>query len=430
MKRRLSILVFPGGTEVGLEIQKALQYCKDIRLYSAGADVSNHAPYVFARHFIVPPVHDASWIDVLNRLIAEHHIDYVFPAHDDVVLALAQNAERLAAKVVSSPRETCLITRSKSETYRLFAGLLPVPTLYDDPDLIPRYPVFVKPDKGQGSLGARAVRTREHLRAIQQDQENLLIMEYLPGDEYTVDCFSDRERGLLFCRGRQRVRMRSGISMNSHSVGEAENLVFREYAEIISTKLALYGAWFFQVKKDRSGTYKLLEIAPRIAGTMALHRVLGVNFALLSIYEQERIPFDVLVNHMDVEIDRALVNRYRHSLKYHTVYVDLDDTLIQDGLVNVDLVRFLYQCVNKNCRLILLTRHTGDVEQVLQQHRLTSLFDLIIQISGSASKADFVQEQDAIFVDDSFSERAAVASKVGIPTFDCSMVEMLLDDRR
>lgn len=430
MKRRLNILVFPGGTEIGLEIQKALQYCKDIRLYSAGANVSNHAPYVFARHFIVPPVHDPSWIEVLNRLIEEYHIDYVFPAHDGVVLALAQNAERLASKVVSSPRETCLITRSKSETYRLFAGLLPVPTLYDDPDLIPQYPVFVKPDKGQGSLGARAVHTREHLRIIQQDQENLLIMEYLPGDEYTVDCFSDRERGLLFCRGRQRVRMRSGISMNSRPVGEAENLVFREYGEIISTKLALYGAWFFQVKKDRSGTYKLLEIAPRIAGTMALHRVLGVNFALLSIYEQERIPFNVLVNHMDVEIDRALVNRYRHSLKYHTVYVDLDDTLIQNGLVNVDLVRFLYQCVNKNCRLILLTRHTGDVEQVLRQHRLTSLFDLIIQISGSASKADFVQEQDAIFVDDSFSERVAVASKVGIPTFDCSMVEMLLDDRR
>ena len=51
--RMYDVLVFPGGTEIGLEIQRALCQCKDIRLYSAGLDVSNHAPYVFARHFSV-----------------------------------------------------------------------------------------------------------------------------------------------------------------------------------------------------------------------------------------------------------------------------------------------------------------------------------------------------------------------------------------
>ena len=36
----------------------------------------------------------------------------------------------------------------------------------------------------------------------------------------------------------------------------------------------------FSIKKDYDGTLKLLEVAPRIGGTMATHRVIGVNFAL------------------------------------------------------------------------------------------------------------------------------------------------------
>jgi len=54
----INVLILPGGTEIGLEIWRALKDCKDIRLYSAASDVSNHAPYVFARHFIVPGVHE------------------------------------------------------------------------------------------------------------------------------------------------------------------------------------------------------------------------------------------------------------------------------------------------------------------------------------------------------------------------------------
>lgn len=78
-------------------------------------------------------------------------IYYIFPAYDDVIVALAQNAERIKARILSSPLETCLINRSKSQTYRLFDGIIPVPKLYDCMGSVDYYPVFVKPDKGQGS---------------------------------------------------------------------------------------------------------------------------------------------------------------------------------------------------------------------------------------------------------------------------------------
>ena len=123
------------------------------------------------------------------------------------------------------------------------------------------------------------------------------------------------------------------------------------------------------------------------------------------------------------------MNRYRHTVAFRTVYVDFDDTLVIRGDVNVDLVRFLYQCVNRNIRLVLLTRHGMDIHASLRQHRLDSLFDDIVQLGREASKADYITERQAILIDDSFRERKAVQEQRRIPTFDCSMVEMLLDDR-
>ncbi len=422
---KLNILVFPGGTEIGMEIHKGLSQCKDIRIFSAGADVTNHAPYVFAQHDVVPNVDDPSWMVSLNKIVTKHKIDYIYPAHDDVVVALAQNARKLNAKIVSSPLQTCSVTRSKSKTYDLMSDVIPTPGIYGNLETI-EYPVFVKPDKGQGSQHTHLVTNSEQLHQLLREDREYIVIENLPGEEYTVDCFSDREAGLLFCGGRQRIKTKSGISVASKSV---QNDEFVAYADAISKKLTFYGAWFFQLKKDRHGINKLLEIAPRIAGTMAVHRVQGVNFALLSIYEQARVPVEILMSNGGIEISRALVNRYSCQPNYSAAYVDLDDTLILNGMVNVCLIRFLYQCINKGIRVNLITKHSDDLNQTLEKYRLAEIFDEVIHLEQSDDKAEYIRENDAILIDDSFDERKAVSRKLGILTFDCSMLEMLIDER-
>ena len=163
---------------------------------------------------------------------------------------------------------------------------------------------------------------------------------------------------------------------------------------------------------------------------MALNRVLGVNFPLLSLYEQERLPIKIMTNPVQVSIDRALVNRYEHNLRFGAVYVDLDDTLIFKGKVNSKLVRFLYQCINKEIKLILLTRHAVEIEQTLRQQRLSGIFDEIVRVPPRpARKSEYIREKNAILIDDSFSERYDTMSELGLATFDCSMLEMLIDDR-
>lgn len=426
----INVLVFPGGTEAGLEIHKSLCRCKEVRLFSAGDARSSHAPFLFARHFQVPNVEEAEWIEGLNRVVVEHNIDYIYPAYDDVIVALALHQASLAAPIVSSPLKTCLVTRSKAQTYDVLKDCLPVPRRYHTPREIREYPVFVKPDRGQGAQDTHIVDDSRQLEYVLSQATGhageYLVLEYLPGDEFTVDCFSDREKGLLYCGARTRVRTRAGIAMRSCPVRDQ---IFEEYAKIISKRLEFHGAWFFQMKQDGMGRCKLLEVAPRIGGTSALQRVGGVNLPLLSLYEQERRPIEILTNERELVIDRALTNRYHHHLRYRRVYVDLDDTLILNDRVNTQLISLLYQCVNRGVHLVLITKHAGDLDAALQKHRLSGLFDQVIHLSAGEAKADGIEPEDAIFIDDSFRERKAVKERLGIPTFDVSMIEALLDDR-
>jgi hypothetical protein len=417
------VLVFPAGTEIALEIASALKNCKEVRLFGAGQDIPNHGKFVFPEYHALPSIHDRNWLYALISLCRRLSIDYILPAYDDVIVALSREAERIPAAIVSSPSEACEVTRSKSETYRRLGDIVRVPRVYATIEEIRSFPVFVKPDKGQGSLGVRRVDKLEELNAAIASTSSPIICEFLPGEEYTVDCFSDRDRGVLFARARTRRRVRNGISVNTITT-EVENV--REIAEKISTRLKLRGAWFFQLKRAENGELALLEIAPRIAGSMSANRVAGVNFPLLSIYEHERQPVDVLLLDSCIEVDRALDNRYRHSISFDTMYVDLDDTLIIDGTVNVQLIALIFQCINQGKRVKLITRHAMNLENTLARFRLTNLFDQVIHLKNGESKAVYITDDSAIFIDDSFAERRDVSTRRRIPTFDCSMIELLV----
>ena len=67
LTRERNVLVFPGGTEIGLEIRQALVSCKEIRLFSAAAPGSNHAPFAYSVHDEVPDMTDETWFDAFGR---------------------------------------------------------------------------------------------------------------------------------------------------------------------------------------------------------------------------------------------------------------------------------------------------------------------------------------------------------------------------
>lgn len=428
--KSFNILVFPGGTEIGLEIWNSLKNCKEVLLHSVSSQVPNHASYVYKRHHVIPDIFSPGWIDALNAVIIRNNIDFIFPAHSGIIDSLISFREVLKAPSILPESNVCEILRSKTRTYEMFNKLIPTPRLYHSIHDVGAFPIFVKPDNGHGSQGAQIVQDAGHLQGLLRSNSGLIMMEYLPGKEFTVDCFSVKGKGLLFSSGRERTRIRMGTSMNSVLVADFLNNHFRNIAEIITSVLPLEGPWFFQMKEDSKGKLTLLEIEPRIAGTMALNRVRGINFALLAILAKAGMDVELMLNQYDLEIDRCLTSRYRHKIIFDTVYVDLDDTILHRDRINTQMMRFLFQEINKGSRIILISKsQADDKEYLLRNHRISELFDETIWLKEGDSKADYIKPKRAIFIDDSFSQRKEVYLRHRIPTFDSSMVELLIDER-
>ena len=430
MNKKINVLVFPCGSEGALELHASLSQCVNINLFGASSR-QDHGRFVYKNYISsVPYIQDEDFLDKFNSILKENSIDIVFPIHDTVVLFLSENREKIKSHMIMGDKRTCRICRDKRLTYELFSKYEFCPTVYSSFEASRHFPVFLKPSDGQGGQRTQLVRSNEELNFFLEHESSLLILEYLPGQELTVDCFTDRHGKLMFAGPRIRERVWAGISVCSRTVALSESKEIQQIAETINRELGFHGLWYFQVKQDQKGKYKLLEISSRTAGTMNLYRCLGVNFALLSVYNAMGIDVEILKNDYPIVVDRALINRYEIGYEYNTVYLDYDDTIIVQGKVNSLLMMYLYQLINEEKNIVLLSRHDGDIFKDMKKHCIDkSLFTDIIHLKDNDQKVDFITEAKSIFIDNAFAERKKVAKEIGIPVFDVDAVSSLLDWR-
>lgn len=420
-----NILVFPCGSEIALEIHSALQFEKYINLYGASSVNCNHGRYVYREYFDgIPSIEDDRFLVCFNKLLGELKIDAVFPAYDSVLQYLAQHESAVHAKLLGSSFKTNKICRSKSKTYSSLDRVVRVPRAFTLDDISEvDLPVFMKPDQGQGSQGVKLVKSIEEVHIIMRDNPDYLILEYLPGREFTVDCFTNSCRELLYAVGRERCRIKSGISVNTRVCGNPE---FRQWAKKINSKIHFRGAWFFQVKENAYGDLVLLEVAPRIAGTSALARARGVNLPLLTIYDAFDVPVAIQESPFVSQIDRGFESRFFLECSFNLVYVDYDDCFVVNGQLNSDLIKFLVDCLNEKIQIILLTRHARDIHSSLEKFGLSGFFHEIIHIQDGSPKSLHIDtSRKSIFIDDSFAERREVHEQLGIPVFSPDTINCL-----
>jgi len=424
MKRK-KILVFPCGSEIGLEIHRSLRYSRHIELWG-GSSVDNHGKFVFENYIgDIPFVDNINFIPSLKKIIKKNNIDAVYPTMDKVITILAENQKNLDCKIICSPLWTTQICLSKSKTYDKFKDLVLVPKVYKDISEIDSYPVFLKPDIGYGARGTAKVNNKEELNFQLKKNASLIILEYLEGEEYTVDCFTNRKGQLLFVGPRKRCRIRTGISVNTKTILDVSG-EFKKIAEIINSNLELHGAWFFQLKRDADGNLKLLEIASRLGGSSGAFHPKGINFSLLTLWDAFGYDVEIIENNFQVEMDRALNCVFKFDINFDTVYVDFDDCLVIKDKINTKLVSFLYQCINQNKKLILISKHNSELIGSLKKFRLQNLFDKIIHINKSENKTKYIIKKSAIFIDDSYNERSEVFNYCRIPVFDTDAIEGLM----
>ena len=429
--KQINVMVFPCGSEVGLEIHRALKDIRFVDLYGASS-VEDHGCWVYKNYIGgIPYMNDASFIEKMNEVIDAYKIDFIFPALDSVMTELSKHRDELHAPLLTSPDDAVQLCRSKSKTYKRLEGCDFLPQIYGGVDEIDMYPVIIKPSESQGAQGFKIIETRSDLEyelSVREDEQ--VICEYLPGEEYTIDCFTDRNGALRYVAYRNRHRIKNGISVNSTMMAPDERI--QEIAEIINQKIKFRGVWFFQLKRNVKGEYRLLECATRIAGTMCVQRAAGVNLALLTVFDALEYDLDISPQVNKVTVDRALHNVFKLDIEYDEVYLDFDDTVIVHDRVNCTVLQFVYQCVERKIPVTLLTRHETDIYEDLRAYRIMpELFDNIICLPRSERKIDHISPcKKALFIDDSFAERKAMQDAFGMIVLGVDAVEALLDVRQ
>lgn len=420
---RKNVLIFPAGSENAIDSYRAVKDNIHFNVYGASGK-SDHAEYIYPpeKLYISEDLYITSrnFIAVLNALIENWHIDFIIPTHDTIARFLTENDSSINAVIVCSPYETAYTAENKKLIYQSIKGCSFCPEVYSDGEV--KYPAFLKPIVAAGGKGTALIHNASELAGHTGEY---LLCEYLPGKEYTVDCFTDSQRRLLFAGTRTRRKITNGIAYHSERIESSEEIQI--IAEELNKRFVFRGAWYFQLKEDVNGRLKLMEFSVRNAGTMTYWRHLGVNFTLLSLFDFMGYSVEIICNDIDMELDRGIANTFRVFYEYDCVYIDYDDTLIVNGRVNTDLVKFIYQCINDSKRLVLLTAHEGDLYESMKEHRISpEMFDQIIIIEPGVRKYKYMSGDRAIFIDNYFPERLEASRKLHIPVFDVDAFTCLI----
>ena len=107
----------------------------------------------------------------------------------------------------------------------------------------------------------------------------IMVEEYLPGEEYTVDILADSGNPLLVIP-RLREQIKLGVSFRGKVIKDQEII---DYSKKIVNKLKLHGLVGLQFKRDKNKIPKILESNPRLQGTNVLSAASGVNLPYLAV---------------------------------------------------------------------------------------------------------------------------------------------------
>ncbi|MBA0183344.1 ATP-grasp domain-containing protein [Pectobacterium versatile] len=422
--KKINVLVFPCGSENANEIYQSLRYSIHVNIIGASS-VEDHGRFRYPNYISnIPNINDDGFYDHFSDVIHSNNINVVFATHDTVAEKLSLLASRIGFFLVNGDSTATRIARKKSETYALFQDCHWVPHQYKILESVSKWPVIIKPDMGQGGLGIILADSFESARSACKNIVSPVIVEYLPGSELTVDCFTNHKGDLVWIGPRTRERVRAGITMRSQQVELGDEI--KNIANTINKRMVLRGPWFFQLKGDRLGKWKLLEVSCRISGTMVFQRAKGINLPLMAIHDYMGRDIIALPNNDITLIDRYIATRAKVDREYKNIYIDLDDTLIINGYAVPKIINFIYQSILEGKRIYLITRHEFDINETLVKAKISpSIFNGVFHIKNGEKKSRYIQN-NSIFIDNHFPERKDVYEKTGCLVLDVDSVELFI----
>ena len=400
----ITVLCFPSANEPGLEIAQSLAKSNKINLVGASSYETRYDPsrLYLDRHLHIPALGDPAFEARFRSTVDREGIDLVFTTVDALVAEFA-TWDITGTRFVVPRADVAAIVLSKRRTYAALRDAVPVPEGLDE--VAPGVVAWAKPDIGAGSRFSFPIRDEDQLRIARR--LDLMVLEYLPGPEYTVDCVGDLDGKLLACNVRRRAVVGRGIALASEGI-DAPDIV--RYVKRIADLLPIAGPWFAQFKENANHQPVLLEVNARVAGSMSLTRLSGLNIPLLCAFmfagDQVQAP----------RIQRGiLVSRFLRTWgevdDFDAVVWDLDDTLVRkDGKIDPDVVARVYDLHNQGRDQYLVTKHV-DARVALRDLQIPDLFVEVLEVENKvASVAELlaarsIEPSRCIVINDSMSER-------------------------
>jgi hypothetical protein len=364
-----NILVYPCDTEEAREINQALGKLIHCTLFGVSGNNANLRTGAFVYRKYLGKLDEGlpDWSKRLQEIVRKHKIEMIYPASVEAAELLMKHRDQLGVEILSAPLQTIDVCRSEIETSKL----------------------------------------------LQQTQGTPLGIS---DGEYQVCCLTDRHGQLRFSSVLGREECDS--HMNSIEKVSIE----------INARLVLRGAWSYQMQIS-GGLVTGLKIILGIVPEMAICRNNGANLAALTFFDRIGHEIEVRPSSIKVDAEAYLTYHYKIDYDYDDVYMDLDDTVIVNERINPVIIAFLFQCRNEGKRVHLITKHRYELNKTLENYKIDGLFDSIFWIKHSDEKYRYMKRERAIFIDDAYSERKKVAENLGIPAFEVSAVECLIDWR-
>jgi carbamoyl-phosphate synthase large subunit len=299
-----TVLIPGAGGAAGIGAMKSLrQGGFDGRIVATDADETAAGLYLADEGHVVPRANEAGFRDAVRDVVARADVDVVLPTTGYDLPHYAALRDELAEDgvtvVVSDPAVVDRCT-DKLAFHEALAADHPMPRTATHPDDLDRYPCFVKPVRGKGSRGVARCEDREAALAAMDRDEPMLVQEYLPGEEYTVDVLSDLDGEPILAVPRVRIETKAGISVKGRTVRDPD---IEATCLAAAADLGLAGPSCMQLKRDAEGVARFVEVNPRLGGGTIFATLAGVNLPLLTL-RLARNENVMSIEHNEVTISR------------------------------------------------------------------------------------------------------------------------------
>jgi len=251
-------------------------------------DCSNLAPAVYEADafYLVPRITAPDYLDVVLDICKKEKITGVLSLIDPELSLLAKERERFLAVGTTPILSDYDLVETCFDKYRMYELLqkmqIPTGRCYLEKEAFYRaveqgeisYPVFVKPVRGSASLHINRVESSRQIEVLYELHEDLMIQEYMDGQEYGADVYidmiSDKCTSIFV---KKKIKMRAGETDKAVSVRDEKLFeLIRNFVETCGFR-GVIDIDLFEIE----GRYYISEVNPRFGGGYPHAHACGVN---------------------------------------------------------------------------------------------------------------------------------------------------------